>query len=41
MFEIVTGEGQVYGPFVLKQLADEIAKIPAWICYAVRVVGCE
>lgn len=38
-FEIVTGEGQIYGPFTLREMRDFTARLPDWICWQVRLVG--
>lgn len=38
-FEIVTGEGALYGPFTLQELREFVEQLPSWICWEVRIVG--
>lgn len=38
-FEIVTGEGHVYGPFTLREMLEFAARLPDWICWQARSIG--
>lgn len=39
MFEIVTGEGRVLGPYTLKALREVLERMPPDVCFEVRAAG--
>ncbi len=38
MFEIITGDGEVYGPLTLRELLDRARSMPTWVCWEARTI---